>query len=86
MPSYFDDLAGPLQRFEVYSQQQPHDVTYSIPLSDGRIFQVTCAIVEKRPERRPWDTWVVRRPAIHELQEGIMRFSSLPIREAAAGS
>lgn len=81
--SFEDELRGCLQNYEIFSQQQPHDVTYSIPLDNNRTFQVTVAIVEKKPVRRLWDTWAVRRPSLHELQEGIARFASLPIRESA---
>ncbi len=76
------ELHGPLQSFEIFSQQQPHDVTYSIPIDENRQFQVTIAIVEKRSARRPWDTYAVRRPTLSELSAGICRMASLPIQES----
>jgi hypothetical protein len=78
-----DELRGPLQNYEIFSQQQPHDVTYSIPLDEHRSFQVTIAIVEKRAGRSFLDNYYVRRASIAELQAGIARFASLPIRESA---
>ena len=81
MPANSDtDLHGPLQRFEVYSQQQPHDVTYSIPLEDGKQFQITVAIVERTGSSRFMGGYHVRRPNLHELAAGIARIASLPVK------
>lgn len=79
-----DELKGPLQRYEIFSQQQPNDITYSIPLDGGRQFQVTVAIVEKTGSSRFLEGYGVRRPALHEVAEGIAALASLPIAEGAA--
>ena len=77
------ELRGPLQRYEIFSRQQPNDITYSIPLDGKRAFQVTVAIVEQTGSSRMFDGYGVRRPSLSELAEGIAAFASLPIQEGA---